>query len=106
MDPAGPCHKRRVIVVSTGSTLNSYVNDLKSCGACLSVVGVAWDTKTWEGYNGCPPDNVISPWIGSANAIERDIRLFVYGSPKARRRVRIMLENQGTWDDDRDWFAA
>ena len=106
VDPAGPCHKRRVMVVSTGSTLESYVKGLKSCGACLGVVGVAWDTKTWEGYNGCPPDNVISPWIGSANAIERDIRLFVYGSPKARRRGRIMLEKQGTWDDDRDWFAA
>ena len=40
----------------------------------------------------------------AAGQLERVLRLFVYGAPKARLRVRHQLQRD--WDDDNDWFAA
>lgn len=97
----GPCEAQHVQVWSVGDTLNAYVTELRASGTPLSVMGVDWNSKTFNGRPGAP-DPGTAP-LREPQSQARYVRLFVYGAAKARRRAQTLV---GNWDPAFDWFAA
>jgi len=103
--PGGPCHNRRVQVWSVGYTTKAYVLELEAAvtaaasgGGVTEVLGVEWNSKLGQGS---PPLPEVGAHHGGG---ERWVRLFAYGAPAARRRVRHAF--RADWDPKHDWLIA
>ena len=77
--------------------MHAYVKLLQASGKVKEVRGVEWNSKLGQG----------SPPLPSFGAFheegERWVRLFAYGAPAARRRVKHVFKD---WDAEHDWFIA
>lgn len=97
--PGGPADgAREVQIWSRGETLENWVTDVREAGkkAC-------WGTVNVRGMDWKPGAPIPPQWKGRREREGAVVRLFAYGMPKVRERVRTSIRD---WDGALDWFVA